>query len=158
MEPGNRKIDDFIENKLRQASLARTRSDFTGHLMKRIESEYTLSLQEARSDRIAKYIIGSFSSLILVVTILIGYLAKSDVSSKIESTGITIQPTIETSANYFQQFLTLVQNFFVDVLAFLGLSVSLQTVNIVAGLLVVFTFFFLADKIFFKGKLRSIHS
>jgi hypothetical protein len=126
--------------------------------MKRIESEYTLSLQEARSDRIAKYVIGAFSSLILIVTVFFGYLAKSDVSNKIESTGIKFEPAVETSTNYFQQFIAFVQDFSINVLSFFGLSVSLQTVNVIAGLIVVFTFFFLADRIFFKGKLRSIHS
>jgi hypothetical protein len=156
--PENRKIDDFIERRLRQAPLSKTSSDFTSHLMKRMQSEYESALAEARSDRIAKYIIGVFCSLILIVTVILSYAAKSSVSSAIESTNIKIEPTIETSTNYFQQFLSFIQNFSADVFAFFGFSVSPQTVSIFAGLFVVFTLFFLADRILLKGKLRSIHS
>ena len=157
MDLENRKIDDFIENKLKRASLARTSGDFTSHLMNKVQSEYKTAVEEAKRDRIAKYIIGIFCSLILVITIMVGYLAKSDVSSTIESTNIKIEPTIVTSTNYFQQFITFIQNLFINILSFFGLTVSLQSVNIIAGLIVIFTLFLVADRIFLKGKLRSIH-
>jgi hypothetical protein len=156
--PENRKIDDFIESRLRQAALSKTSSDFTSHLMKRMQAEYRSSLEEVRRDRIAKYIVGSFCSLIIIVTVIIGYFAKTDVSSTVESANIKIEPTIENSANYFQQLLSFIQNFSVDVLGFFGLSISPHTINVFAGLLVVLTLFFLADKAIFKDKLRSIRS
>jgi hypothetical protein len=158
MDIHNRKIDGFIEGKLRQTKLESTSSDFKQFVMKRVKSEYKTYAEEERRDRIAKYIIGIFSAMMVGFTFVLGYLAKSDFSSTVESTGITIEPTVETSNNILQQFPGYIQNFFVNALGLLGLTVSPQSINLIVGLILVILFYFLADRVFLKGRLRSIRN
>ena len=158
MDLQKRKIDEFIESKLRQAKLENTSSDFSRFVMKRVSSEYKSYVEEEKRDRVAKYIIGAFSSLMVVFTFILGYLAKSDINSTVKSTGINIEPTVETSNNIVLQFLGYIQNFFVNVLAMLGLTATPQTISMIVGLVLVVAFYFLADRYFLKGKLKSIRS
>jgi hypothetical protein len=158
MDIQKRKIEEFIENKLRQTKLESTSSDFKQFVMNRVKSEYKTYAEEERRDRIAKYIIAIFSAMMVGFTFILGYLAKSDLSSTVESTGITIEPTVETSNNILQQFLVYIQNFFVNVLGLLGLTVSPQSINIILGLLLVVVFYFLADKFLLRGRLKSIRN
>ena len=158
MDIQKRKIDEFIESKLRQAKPENTSSDFSRFVMKRVSSEYKSYVEEEKRDRVAKYIIGAFSSLMVVFTFILGYLAKSDINSTVKSTGINIEPTVETSNNIVLQFLGYIQNFFVNVLAMLGLTATPQTISMIVGLVLVVAFYFLADRYFLKGKLKSIRS
>jgi hypothetical protein len=158
MDIKKRKTEEFIDSKLRQAKLENTSSDFTGFVMKRVNSEYKSYVEEEKRDRVAKYIIGAFSALMVVFTFILGFLAKSDISSAEQSTGISIEPTVETSNGIVMQFLGYIQNFFVNVLAMLGLTASPQTISLIVGLILVVVFYFLADRVFLKGKLKSIRS
>lgn len=158
MDIKKRKIEEFIDSKLRQAKLENTSSDFTGFVMKRVSSEYKSYVEEEKRDRVAKYIIGAFSALMVIFTFILGFLAKSDISSAEQPTGISIEPTVETSNGIVMQFLGYIQNFFVNVLAMLGLTASPQTISLIAGLILVVVFYFLADRVFLKGKLKSIRS
>jgi len=158
MDIKKRKTEEFIDSKLRQAKLENTSSDFTGFVMKRVNSEYKSYVEEEKRDRVAKYIIGAFSALMVIFTFILGFLAKSDISSAEQSTGISIEPTVETSNGIVMQFLGYIQNFFVNVLAMLGLTASPQTISLIVGLILVVVFYFLADRVFLKGKLKSIRS
>jgi hypothetical protein len=158
MDLQKRKIEEFIENKLRQAKLENTSSDFSQFVMKRVRSEYKSFAEEEKRDRVAKYIIGAFSALMVIFTFILGFLAKSDINSAAQSTGITIEPTVETSNNIVLQFLGYIQNFFVNVLAMLGLTATPQSISLIVGLVLVILFYFLADRVFLKGKLKSIRS
>jgi hypothetical protein len=157
MDLKDRKIDEFVESKLRKSKVENTSSDFTSFVMKRVQSEYKSMTAEARRDRIAKYIIGVFSSLMVIFTVVIGYLAKSEIGSKVESTGIKIEPTVETSNNILQQFISYVSIFFENLLGFFGLTASFQSISIIVGLILIVLFYFLADRVFLKGKLKSSH-
>lgn len=158
MDLKDRKINEFIESKLRKSKLEASSGDFTSFVMKRVQSEYKSITSETRRDRIAKYIIGAFSSLMVIFTVIIGYLAKSEIGTKVESTGIKIEPTVETSNNILQQFLTFISAFFENVLGFFGLTASFQGISIIIGVILIILFYFLADRVFLKGKLKSIRS
>lgn len=158
MDIKKRKIEEFIDSKLRQTKLENTSSDFTGFVMKRVNSEYKFYVEEEKRDRVAKYIIGAFSALMVIFTFILGFLAKSDISSAEQSTGISIEPTVETSNNIIMQFLGYIQNFFVNVLAMFGLTATPQTISLIVGFILIVVFYFLADRVFLKGKLKSIRS
>ena len=153
-----RKINDFIENKLRQAKLENTAPGFTQFVMKRAGTEYKSFAAEEKQDRLAKYIIGIFSTLMVVFTVFMGYIAKSDLSSKVKSTGVSIEPTVETSNNFLQNIPLYVQAFFMKVLGLFGLSLSPQSASIIGGLVLAALLYFIADRIFLRGKLKSIRS
>ena len=122
--------------------------------MFKIIDENKLALVESKQNRIAKYIIGSFSFFVIVFTIIIGIVSGSRPELKPPGQFFDL-PTIETSNNYLNQFLSYIQGFFNKVLEILGLSVSTQTVGIVVGLIIAISLFMLADKIFIRGKLKS---
>lgn len=154
----DRKIDEFIDSKLRQSRLESTSPGFTQFVMKRANSEYKSLAAEEKHDRVAKYIIGIFSALMVGFTVFMGYIAKSELSSTVRSTGVSIEPTVQTSNNFIQNFLAYIQSFFVNLLALLGFSATPQSVIIIVGLVLVLAFYLLADRIFLKGKLKSIRS
>jgi hypothetical protein len=158
MDLQKRKIEEFINSKLRQAKLENTSSDFSGFVMKRVSSEYKSYVEEEKRERVAKYIIGAFSAMMVIFTFIVGFLAKSDINSAAQSTGISIEPTVETSNNIVLQFLGYIQNFFVNVLAMLGLTATPQTISLIIGFILIVIFYFLADRVFLKGKLKSIRS
>ena len=153
---GKKDIDQFLDERLRRsASRNTTSADFTSSVMKQVKTEYDFALAESRRDRIAKYIIGAFSFATIALTLFIGYLSRSEVNRTVESTNIKIQPAIESSNTFIQQFLSFMQNIFTGALGLLGLTVSTRTVIILLVLLIVITLYFLADRFLIKGKLRS---
>lgn len=152
-----KKIEEYLDNRLRNARLVKPSEEFTSGLMFKIQEESKLAKEESKRDRIAKYIIGSFSSLVIVVTVIIGILSGSHPSSNVTK-NFSIEPTIETSNNYLNQFFTFIQNIFSKVLDLLGLSFSSSSFGIVVGLLIAVTLFLLADKLLVRGKLKSRQS
>jgi hypothetical protein len=146
-------FNTFIENKLRKAEVKTTSGNFTKLLMNRVNAESNTALEENKRDRVAKYIIGSFIFLTIAFTVLAGLFSSSKTENVTKD--ISFEPAIDTSSNYFWQFIDGVSSFFVNALDVVGLSISIETVSIIAGLLLVLTLFFLADKIFIRGKLKS---
>jgi len=155
MANNNRKIEEYIENNLRRSSLVHTSESFTNRLMNKVTSESRSVIQEIKTERIAKYIISIFISLALGVTVIVGYLTGGEVNSKIESTSVKIEPTIETSSNYIQQFVSFIASSSVSVLDFLGLTATSKTLSMILYLLGVFILYVIADRIFLKGRLKS---
>lgn len=158
MDIKEKKINEFIESKLRKSKIESASGDFSSFVMKRVQSEYKSMTADAKRDRFAKYIIGAFSSLMLIFTVIIGYIAKSEIGSEVESTGIKIEPTVETSNNILQQFLAFMSAFFENVLGFFGLTATVQNISIIVGLVLIILFYFLADRVFLKGRLKSVRS
>jgi len=150
----NKKIDNIIEGRLRRAETFKPSGNFTRGLMFKIIDENKLVLEESKQNRIAKYVIGSFSFFVIAFTIIIGIVSGSRPVTKTAGT-FSIEPTIETSNNLLNQFLSYIQVFFNKILEILGLSISTQTVGIVVGLIIAISLFMLADKVFVKGKLKS---
>ena len=149
-----KKIEDFIDDRLRRSGTSKPSVDFTSSLMLRIQEESRLAKEESKRDTIAKYIISVFCSLVVIGTIAIGILTGSKKSMSI-SKNFSIEPAIETSNNYFNQFLTLIQNFFSRVLDVFGLTYSPRSFEIILGLLLIISLFMLADRILVKSKLKS---
>lgn len=151
----NRKIEEYIENNLRRSSLIHTSEGFTSRLMQKVTAESRSAIEEIKRERIAKYIITFFITMALGVTVIIGLLTGGEVNSKIESTNVSIEPTIETSSNYIHQFVNFIASSSVSVLNFLGLTATPKTLNIILYLLGVFILYIIADRIFLRGRLKS---
>jgi hypothetical protein len=148
-------LNTFIENKLRKAEVKKTSDNFTQLLMQRVNTESKEALEEGKRDRIAKYIIGAFSFLAIIFTVLTGILGTSQSSKSSVSKNISFEPAIDTSSNYFWRFWDTISSFFTKIFDALGLSISIETLSIIGGLILVVTLFFLADRIFLRGKLKS---
>ena len=151
----NKHIDDFIENKLRKSPLVKTSGNFTAMLMEKIQAEGKLALEETKSDRIAKYIIGGVSSLIIGFTVLIAYLTGSKDTSTTDATGIDISPALHSSNNYFERFTSFIESIFIKSLELVGLSASSKTVSITLTILGIVCMFLLAERYLIRGKLKS---
>src|SRR3989304_6420134 len=88
MTNGKKRIDEFLEQKLRRSALVQTKSDFQGLLMQKVVLEHKKLTEENRKEKIVKYVLGSFSTFMIGFTIIIGYM-----SGKTESisTGTTVE-------------------------------------------------------------------
>lgn len=146
-------FNTFLDKRLRRADVNKTSDNFTKLLMERINAESKTAAEEVKTDRLAKYIVGGFSFLTLIVTILAGIFSTSD--SKVETGKISFEPTLQTSTNYFQRFYESISSFFVDMLSLLGLRVSVQTAVIIGGLLLSAVLFFAADRLLLRGRLAN---
>jgi len=156
MTDKNKYIEEFIDNKLRKSSLKKTSSDFTKLLMQRVHSENKSVLEETKRDRIAKYVIASFSTFIIAFTIVIGYLSGSKGSvSPDTQTGVNIDSTIESSSGFLHQFLYYIQSFFLKALEFLGVSISPNTLLITMVVIFVVGVFLLGERIFIRSRYKS---
>jgi hypothetical protein len=156
MADKNRYIEAFIDNKLRKSSLKKTSGGFTKVLMERVHAENKSVLEESRRDRIAKYIIASFSTFIIGFTVVIGYLSGSRGSvSPDTQTGVNIDSTVESSSSFLQQFLFYVQSFFVKILEFLGVSINPNTLLISMVVIFVVGVFLLGERLFIRSKYKS---
>ncbi|RPI17833.1 MAG: hypothetical protein EHM58_07815 [Ignavibacteriae bacterium] len=146
-------FNTFIENKLRKAEVKKTSDNFTKLIMQRVNAESKTALEESKRDRIAKYIVGAFSLLTIAFTVLAGVFSTSAPQSV--SKNISFEPAIDTSSNYFWQFWDTISSFFTNTLGLFGFSISAETLSIIGGLVLVLSLFFIADRIFIRGKLKS---
>ena len=151
----NKKIDEFIEAKLRSSGSGYSLSgDFGKNLMVRIREEHALARQEMRQNKLVKYFIGGFCSFVIGLTVLLGLLSGSKAPAT-SSGKFNIEPTIETSNNYLNRFFGYMGDVFNKAMELLGLTTSSRTVELVVALLIAFVLFMLADKIFVRGRLRT---
>ena len=151
-----RNIDRFLDEKLRSSGVSGTSDAFGGFLMNRIADENKKILAENKSDRIVKYMIGSFTALLIGITVLMGLLSGS--SSSVHSsreTAVNFSPAIESSNNYLERFISFVQNIFAGLLNLLGISASSKSFSIILMVVAVVMLFLAADKFLMRGKLRS---
>ncbi|MCI0449917.1 MAG: hypothetical protein L0Y79_09055 [Chlorobi bacterium] len=156
MTDKNKYIEEFIDNKLKKSFLKKTSGNFTKLLMERVHAENKSVLEETKRDRIAKYVIASFSTFIIAFTVAIGYLSGTKGSVPTNSgTGVNIDSTIESSSGFFQQFLYYIQSFFVKTLEFLGVSISPNTLLITMVVIFVVGVFLLGERIFIRSKYKS---
>ena len=155
MQNTNRKIEEFIDEKLRSSQLSMTSGDFGVHLMKRLAEEQKTALEQRKGDKLVKYAIGSFSFLILGLTVSLGYLSGSTASANNTSRGINLGPAVETSNNYVERFIGFFQSVFVNILNFFGLSANPKTFTIIAVVLLVISVFLVAERFVLRGRFRS---
>jgi hypothetical protein len=154
MRDKNKYIDDFIEGKLRKSSLKGTSSDFSAHLMKRISAEHKALVEERKSDRIVKYAIGSFSFLMLGFTFLLGILSKSGSTTGSETSDVGFE-TMQSSNSFIATVVYYVQQFFLGVLEFFGVSLTPGSMTIIMVVALVVLVFIAGERLFLRGKLRS---
>jgi hypothetical protein len=145
-------IDEALEARLRKSRSYKASGDFTQHLMKRIMAENKALQEERKSDRVVKYIIGSFSFLMLAFTFLLGYISKS--ASGSESTGEVFE-TVQRSNSLLSSMVYYVQVFFRNVLEFFGVSLSSSSINIILVVLLVAVIYLVGERLLLRGKLRS---
>jgi hypothetical protein len=152
----NKKIEEFLENKIRNSSQTiKTSDDFTGLLMKRITAENNLIADEARNDKIARNIIISFVSLIVVMLGLIVFSSGGNSNDATNSNTVKIQPAVQTSNDMISQMLTFFKNIFLEVFEFLGLNLSFNTFMIFLIIIAVVAVFMLVEKLVVRSKLKS---
>lgn len=150
----NKKIEEFLEAKLRGAGGYKPSGDFGRNLMVRIHEENVVAREEKKTNKLAKYIIGGFSSFVVGLTIILGLLSRS--KSTVSAPGrFNIEPALDTSNNYINRFFGFISDMFGKAMDLLGLSSTPRAIELVAALLIAFVLFMIADKIFVRGRLRT---
>ena len=155
MQENNRKIESFIDERLRNSRTAKASEGFSSLLMKRIAAEHSAALEESKGDRLVKYIIGSFSTLIIGVSVVLAAISGSSVPSGNTPTGVNFTPAMETTGNYFQRFLGFIESAFLSVLNFFGLAANSKTFTIIIFVVLVALVFLAAERFILHRKLRS---
>lgn len=154
MRDKNKYIEDFIESRLRKSGLKRASGDFSKHLMKRITAENKALLEERKSDRIVKYAIGSFSFFMLAFTVVLGIISKTASVSSPDSAGVGFD-SVQTSNSLINSLVYYVQEFFINILKFFGVTISSGTVTIILVVVLLVAVFLIGERFILKGKLRS---
>lgn len=154
MRDKNKFIEEIIDAKLRKSSLKQLSGDFTSHLMKRITAENKALMEERKSDRVVKYIISSFSFLMLAFTFTLGFLSKNAAVNSEETSGIAFD-TVQRSNSWLESMVFYIQGFFANVLSFFGVTLSSGTVNIILVVILVALVYLVGERLFLKGKLKS---
>lgn len=154
MRDKNKFIEEIIETRLRKSSLKQPSGDFTSHLMKRITAENKALMEQRKSDRIVKYIIGSFSFLMLAFTVTLGMLSKTASVTGEESTGIAFD-TVQRSNSWLETMVFYIQGFFADALSFFGVTLSSGTINIMLVVILVAVIYILGERLFIRSKLKQ---
>ena len=148
MTNGKKRIDEFLEQKLRRSALFQTRSDFQALLMQKIVLEHKKLTEENRKEKIVKYVLGSFSTFMIGFTVVIGYM-----SSKTES--VITGTTVERSNTLVGRLVYAVQTLFIEVLNFFGVSISSTTVTVALIIFLVIGIFLMGERLFLRGKYKS---
>lgn len=152
----NKKIEEFLENKIRNSSAAvKTSDDFTELLMKRINAENNLIADEVKNDKIARNIIISFVSLIVIMIGLIAFSSKGSDADVTNSNTIKVQPAVQTSNEMITQVLLFFKNIFFEVFNYLGINFSMNTLLILLIVIGVIAVFMLVEKLLVRSKLKS---
>ena len=154
MREKNKYIDEIIDAKLRKSSLSTASGDFTSHLMKRITAENKALMEEKKSDRVVKYIIGSFSFMMLAFTFAIGFMSKSAGVNTDETTGVAFD-TMQRSSSWLETMVYYIQGFFTNVLSFFGLSLSSSSINIILVVILVAVIYLVGEHLFLRGKMKQ---
>lgn len=154
MRDKNKILDEAIESGLRKSRSYRASGDFTAHLMKRIAAENKSILEERKSDRIVKYVIGSFSFLMLGFTFLLGMMSKT-ASVNSDDTGGLAFNTMQRSNSILETMISYIQGAFTSLLSFFGLSLSSGSINIILVVVLVAIVYLVGERLFLRGKLKS---
>jgi len=154
MRDKNKFIDEIIDAKLRKSSLKQASGDFTSHLMKRITAENKALMEEKKSDRVVKYIIGSFSFLMLAFTFALGIMSKTAAVNSDESTGVAFD-TMQRSNTWLETMFYYIQSFFGNVLSFFGITLSSGSINVILVVVLVAVVYLVGERLFIRGKMKQ---
>lgn len=150
-----KKIEEYIDNKLRSSVLSRPSDNFNRFLMEKVAAEYRVYASEAKTDRIIKYAIGSFVTIVIGIIVLFGIVSKPSQQPVGNTTGINISPAVQTSSNYLEKFISFIQTIFIDALGSLGLTITPSTITLFLVGLLVIGLFLMGEKLLLKGRLKS---
>ena len=150
MRDKNKFIDEIIDAKLRKSSLKQASGDFTSHLMKRITAENKALMEEKKSDRVVKYIIGSFSFLMLAFTFALGIMSKTAAVNS----GVAFD-TMQRSNTWLETMFYYIQSFFGNVLSFFGISLSSGSINVILVVVLVAVVYLVGERLFIRGKMKQ---
>lgn len=154
MRDKNKYIDEILEAKLRNSKLISSTGDFTSHLMKRITAENKALMEERKSDRVVKYVIGSFSFLMLALTFFLGFISKTSSVNSDETISVAFD-TLQRSNSILETMIYYIQSFFTNVLQFFGFSLSSSSTNIILVVILVAAVNLIGERLFLRGKLKS---
>lgn len=154
MRDKNKYIDDIIDAKLRKSSVSIPSGDFTSHLMKRITAENKALMEERKSDRVVKYIIGSFSFLMLAFTFTLGILSKNASVKTEDSSGLAFD-TVQRSNSWIESMVFYIQGFFAEVLSFFGVTLSSGSINIILVVILVALVYLVGERLFLRSKMKQ---
>jgi len=153
MAQSNKKIEEFLDQKLRRSSVMAPREDFSRLLMQKVITEHKRLTEESRKERIVKYVLGSFSTFMIGFTVVIGYLyGKSDTITS------GSEVTVERSNSIVGKLVSAIQSVFISVLNFFGVSISTTTLNVALIIILVVGVFLIGERLFLRGRYKSVKS
>jgi len=137
------RLDNILENSLRESLLEKPHNDFTKNLMLKVSLEEEFAKQDVKTDKAAKKIIIGITSVFLVLVAFISYV-------------IYITPSENENAGEFAEktgsFFEITGIKFMNIFGMTGLNslYLLLTIGVIA------TVFFTIDKFIFKKKMNRI--
>jgi hypothetical protein len=150
MTNNHKKIDEFLDHKLRRSSLVQPRSDFQALLMQKVVAEHKKLVEETRKERIVKYALGSFSTLMIGFTIVMGYFY-----GRAENVTASGDIAVERSNTLVSRLVSAVQSVFLYVLNFFGVSINPTTLNVAIIIILVVGIFLIGERLFLRGRYKS---
>lgn len=151
-----RKIEDYLEQKLRRGEVKNTSADFPQLVMRRVQVEHSLVVKEARRERKIKWSIFGFISFTLLFTFFVTFFSKSSGKDTTDTRGFNLNPAIETSTGLADRLVGYIEAGFSYILSLLGLSLSSQTMKLVMIIGGIVLLFFLVERFILRSKLKSI--
>ncbi len=144
MSDHNKNIDSFLDEKFRSSLSENTSSDFTFELMKRVQLQKEFATEDLRTDRMVKYVIGGVFSLMVIVTLVLGMVLKTNDEGK----------EVSYVNNFIGQFSEFLEKISLLTMENLGFAFNLETGIIVLLLMICVFIYSFADKNLFKKKLK----
>ena len=133
------KIDNIVENSLRESLLKKPHSDFAKNLMLKISVEEEFAKQDVKTERFAKKIIFSITGAFAAVVAFILYVAYRNPSTD-ENSGVIAERT----TSFFEVYSIKVLNIF-------GLTSS-GSMALILSVVVIATLFLAIDRFILKKK------
>jgi hypothetical protein len=133
------KLDNIIENSLKDSLLKKPHSDFAKNLMLKISLEEEFAKQDVKTEKFAKKIVFSISGAFIAIVAFIAYLVYSNPSEDER----TVQLTEKTSS-FFEVYS-------IKVLNLLGLNGGGSMV-LILSVIIVATLFFTVDRLILRKK------
>ncbi|MBS1552185.1 MAG: hypothetical protein JST15_08985 [Bacteroidetes bacterium] len=140
MGDGNKNMDHILDEKIRNSLTAGTSPEFTFELMKRVELEKEFAMQDQKTDKLVKYLIGGVITLMIAVTLVISLVLKTGKEGN----------ELSYFSSIIQKFSGIVEYMSVMAAENLGIAFDYKSgIVVLLAMACIFIFTF-ADKIIFK--------
>jgi hypothetical protein len=147
-------FDKYLDSKLRKSGIAKTSDNFTRLLMDKIQADYAIEAELRKRDRAANYIIGFFSSLIGIITIMTGYFYISTRAEEVSRFNNYIYSGSDAGLGFFERFTIFIQDLSLKITSILGFNQSSSFVNVIMLLIILSALYLLSDRIFMKHRTK----